>query len=90
MIQFRGYPEQLLDRRETIAQTVFSNDNTSSNIAEAINEIQALNRPVAIHYEDNATPSLIWLRNTRLGFQLYSDGMNTVWYIDRQVPLASH
>lgn len=82
LAEMRHYPEQILDGRQNASEEVFSGTVTS-RMAEAITELQALHRPVAIHYSNNATASLVWLQRNGLGSQLFSDGRNTVWLMDR-------
>jgi hypothetical protein len=82
LVEQRGYPEAVYEQRLEIIQLLYAESN-SDRLFWTLTVLQELNRPLAIHFSDNSTPSLLWLKEQGIGQLLFSDEKNTVWLIDR-------
>jgi hypothetical protein len=81
LVGHRRYPAQVYDTRlDTVAH--FMSSDQPAQLEQALATMLAQQRPLAIHFADSATPALRWLQAAGIGEQLYSDGQQTVWYIE--------
>jgi hypothetical protein len=83
LLQQRGYSKVKFDSRSNTVQTLYTPSDVD-RVAEAVNALLKLQRPIAIHFTDRYTPSLLWLKKSNIGAELYSDSKNIVWFINRQ------
>jgi hypothetical protein len=83
LLQQRGYSKVKFDSRSNTVQTLYTPSDVD-RVAEAVNALLKLQRPIAIHFTDRYTPSLVWLKKSNVGRELYSDSKNVVWFIGQQ------
>jgi hypothetical protein len=81
LLQQRGYSKVKFDSRSNTVQTLYTPSDVD-RVAEAVNALLKLQRPIAIHFTDRYTPSLLWLKKSNIGAELYSDSKNIVWFIN--------
>jgi hypothetical protein len=80
----RGYPKVSFDSRSNTIEMLYTETN-KEKLSEVIDTLLAFERPVAIHFLGGDTPALVWLRQSNVGSELYSDSKNLIWFIDRAV-----
>lgn len=79
----RGYSRVNYERRSKTVQALYT-ETDADKLAEVINSLLNLHRPIAIHFVARDTPCLIWMKQNNIGSELYSDSENVVWFIDRR------
>jgi hypothetical protein len=83
LVNQRRYDPQDYDARVNAVDAFYSGDDSARG--QALKEMLAFNRPLAIHFSDPTAPALRWLQEQGRGKQLFTDGRNVVWLI---VPAA--
>ena len=83
LLEQRGYSKTGFNGRSKVIHTLY-NGIDSKQLADVFNKLLVSRRPIAIHFISHDTPALIWLRQNNIGFELYSDTQNIVWFIDRR------
>ena len=84
----RGYPKAKFDSRSSIVRTIYTESNLDK-VADALRTLLELQRPIAVHFANPYTPSLLWLKKSNIGAELYSDSTNVVWFINRELALSN-
>lgn len=82
LLEQRGYPKNIWEERLQVVESLY-NEADPAKLTALIRTLRQLDRPVAIRFPGENVPALAWLRHENLGLQLFSDGANIVWFIDR-------
>ncbi len=80
MLTWRGYSAELYGQRRATVAALYE-EQLPANLATALQQLQKLNRPLAIHFSGANTPALTWLREQTNGCALFADEQATVWFI---------
>jgi len=78
----RGYSQATWDERLTVTEELYGPADAAT-MTVVLQRLQALGRPLAIYFPSDRAPALAWLRREQIGTQLFSDGTNVVWIIER-------
>jgi hypothetical protein len=82
-LEQRGYSRVSYDFRSKTVQALYTETDVAK-LAEVVSSLLTFHRPIAIHFLDRDTPSLIWMKQNNIGSQLYSDSKNVIWFINRR------
>jgi hypothetical protein len=88
LLRQRHYPAALYDARAA-AVTQFLTGDQPAQFQAVLATLLAPGRPLAIHFADPTTPSLLWLQAEGIGKALLHDGQQTVWYIEPGAPTVA-
>ncbi len=78
----RGYGEKIVDQRRATQTELFGVSDCCGRREDALREILALKRPLAVVTEPRHTELAAWLRQLKSARQLYSKNDLTLWLID--------
>ncbi len=77
---FRGHPQQLLAERNAQVGSLFR-ATTPTPFWDALGEVRALGRPVALLLSADDALRPRWMRDAGIGEERYADGVQRLWWI---------
>ncbi|MDQ3249907.1 MAG: hypothetical protein M3Q45_11960 [Chloroflexota bacterium] len=89
LVELRGYSAAVFEQRQRVVETLYG-AASPAQVAEAVQTLLQLQRPVAIRFGFEQQTALQWLQQQGIGKQLFADEQNVVWLIDAQQALATN
>jgi hypothetical protein len=81
LLEQRGYPAELFDRRLGVVETLYSSKDEAA-IVEALRNLKALGRPLAIYFPSRDAYLLQWLEAKAIGKDLVPGDPQAAWFIE--------
>ena len=78
---FLGYPLEVIDQRVALLESLYGGSDPEV-FSRGLSELQRLERPLALHFPDESSAFLSWLRREQIGNELARDGDELVWFVD--------
>jgi hypothetical protein len=80
---FLGYPSEVVEQRTELLESLYGGMDPRV-FAQGLSELQRLKRPLAIHFSNDSSAFLAWLRERRIGKELIRDGDELVWFVSER------
>jgi len=78
---YLGYPLEIIEERAALLESLYGRADPEA-FALGLSELQRLERPLALHFPNQDSPFLAWLRRERIGKELARDGDEVVWFVE--------